>query len=128
MGTDVGEVMIHYTNYPLQTGATLFTLLHSPSLTSSSSYPALPPPIEPVWTYSKSEDPDLATREGAWTEVDYVVTEDWKGYESWTGDGGEKWRVVGGVEGLEGVRRGGRWGIKVRWGRKVAVLGRANNG
>lgn len=117
-------MMIHFTPYPLQTGATLFAFLHSgPPV--STVYPALPPPLEPVWKYSKSEDPALSTPEGAWiSEVDYVVTDDWGLYESWKGDEGEGWQVIGSVDGLNGVGRGGKWGVEVRWGRKVAILGR----
>ena len=117
-------VTIHCSTYPLQTGATLFTFIHS-SPAPSSLLQAIPPPLEPTWVYSKSEDPDLATPGGAWDAgVDYLVTEAWAAYEAWRGDGGERWKLEQVVDGLEGVRRGGKWGIEVAWGRKIGILRR----
>jgi hypothetical protein len=47
---------------------------------------------------------------------DVLVTEDWKAWE------GKGWKLSEIIEGLEGVRRGGKWGVKVKWGEKIGVL------
>ena len=87
--------------------------------------------MEPSWIYSKAEDSDLnfSSPDGAWRGgVDYVITEDWGLYERWEvkGDQGQRkgWDTVGGVEGLERVRRKGRRGLEVQWAKKVGVLKR----
>lgn len=118
---------IHFTNYPLQTGASLFTFLHL-SPPPSTSCPAIPPPVEPLWEYSKSEASSLGTPAGAWEAgADYLVTDDWEAYERYEGEIREGWEVVGSVNALGGVGRGGRrgrWGVEIRWARKIAILGR----
>jgi alpha-1,6-mannosyltransferase len=108
-------VTIHFTTYPLQTGASLFTFLHSSPISS----PAIPFHPGAVWEYDKSEDSALITPGGAEeasVDWDVLVTEDWK---TWVGKG---WKVAETIEGLEGFGRGGKWGVKVKWGEKIGVL------
>ena len=47
---------------------------------------------------------------------DVLVTEDWKVWE------GKGWKLVETIEGLEGVERGGKFGLRVKWGERVGVL------
>ncbi|WWD17880.1 hypothetical protein CI109_102324 [Kwoniella shandongensis] len=114
------EVTIHFPSYPLQTGSTLFTFLHQSlnATTHLGPFPPFPEQNQPHWTYSKSEDESMSTSEGIWASgVDFVVTEDWTAF-------GEQWEEVGEVKGLDGVGRGGKFGVEVRWDKKLAVLGR----
>lgn len=105
--------MVHLTSYPLQTGASLFTFTHSPSTSLAI------PNGGPGWTYDKSEDQALTTPGGAeeadvlW---DVLVTEDWKVWE------GKGWELAETIEGLEGIERGGKLGLRVRWGQKIGIL------
>ncbi|OCF33338.1 hypothetical protein I316_05080 [Kwoniella heveanensis BCC8398] len=142
-------ITIHFPSYPLQTGATLFTFLHerprqgltSPvtatsgasTISSPWAYPAFPPPLEPRWIYSKSESEEYSTPNGLWnSDVDYVVTGNWAEYGIIEGDDEasgsaadrRRWRLVGEVHGLDGVSRGGKYGVEIRWARKLAILGR----
>ena len=106
-------VTIHLTSYPLQTGSSLFTFTHS-----AISSPALPNGGS-IWKYDRSEDQALTTPGGAeeaGVEWDVLVTEDWGVWE------GKGWKLVQTIEGLEGVERGGKWGVRVRWGEKIGVL------
>jgi alpha-1,6-mannosyltransferase len=106
-------VTIHLTSYPLQTGSSLFTFTHS-----AISSPALPIGGS-AWKYDRSEDQALTTPGGAeeaGVDWDVLVTEDWKVWE------GKGWRLVETIEGLEGVERRGRFGLRVRWGEKIGVL------
>jgi len=120
-------VTVHFSSYPLQTGATLFTFLHSES-PPNPSRSAIPPPLKPIWQYDKSEDPIFATPEGAWWQsADYLVTEDWERYEGWVGKERERWQVVGRLDGLGSIRRGGKWGFEVGWERKIGILGRGRS-
>lgn len=109
--------MVHFTTYPLQTGASLFTFTHSPTTS-----PAIPNAQEPRWVYDKSEDEALTTPSGAEEAgVDWhvFVTEDWKAWE------GKVWRLETTIQGLEGVSRGGKWGVAARWGEKIGILVKA---
>jgi hypothetical protein len=96
-------VSIHLLTMPLQTGATLFTFSSTPQNPTSWPYPAFPPSHadQAIWTYSKSERPELSTPKGAWEErFDYVVADgaaewvEWSdreaGWEAMEGDGGKK--------------------------------------
>jgi alpha-1,6-mannosyltransferase len=106
---------VHFTTYPLQTGSSLFTFLHSPP----SASPAIPPPRSPEWIYDKTEDLALSTPGGAaeaGVEWDVLVTDDWAIWE------GKGWKLASIIEGLEGIERGGKWGVRVRWGEKIGVL------
>jgi alpha-1,6-mannosyltransferase len=106
-------VTVHLTSYPLQTGSSLFTFTHS-----AISSPALPNG-GPVWKYERSEDQALTTPGGAeeaGVDWDVLVTEDWKVWE------GKGWKLVETIEGLEGVGRGGRFGLRVKWGERIGVL------
>lgn len=155
MGSDgvvSSSVSVHYTSYPLQTGASLFTFLHSyvlnledsqqndKSLTSLlNRWPPFPTPVYPGWRYSKSEDPILLTPHGAWNgNFDYLVVEsieaarylDAESLEDKAdglgSDGREiKWDVVAGIEAFDGVSRSGRFGIELKRDRKIVVLGRS---
>ncbi|RSH92921.1 dolichyl-P-Man:Man(7)GlcNAc(2)-PP-dolichol alpha-1,6-mannosyltransferase [Saitozyma podzolica] len=60
------NVSVHFHSYPLQTGASLFTFLHSTTPTSHWPRQAIPNPLEPTWRYFKSEDPGLKTPGGAY--------------------------------------------------------------
>lgn len=116
--TDIPIVTVHYSSYPLQTGSSLFTFGHD------HTFP-LPSPERkdtPGWTYSKAEDPTLLTPSGAMEAgFDYVVLE--SGTErDWIGQG--EWMVKKEIEGLKGVRRGGKWGVRVIWDRRVVILGK----
>ena len=107
-------VTIHLTSYPLQTGSSLFTFHHSPI-----SSPALPSIEGPTWNYDRSEDQALTTPGGAeeaGVEWDVLVTEDWRVWE------GKGWKLAETIEGLEGVERGGRFGLRVKWGERIGVL------
>ncbi|KAL7424772.1 Dol-P-Man:Man(7)GlcNAc(2)-PP-Dol alpha-1,6-mannosyltransferase [Cryptotrichosporon argae] len=108
---DVLVHAIHYHNLPLQTGATLFTFTHAPS-----SSPAFPEPLEPAWEYSKTEDAALVDPAVAAEAFDVVVTE-----LAWEGAG---WERVGAVYGVEGMGRGGKWGIEVKWTTRLSVYRR----
>ncbi|KAK6905709.1 hypothetical protein I203_106539 [Kwoniella mangroviensis CBS 8507] len=117
-------IKVHFPSYPLQTGSTLFTFLHQqPNINSTShigSFELSPFPKEkqPHWIYSKSEDEAYSTSEGLWNnEVDYLVTEDWDSYL-------DRWEIVDEIQGLDGVGRKGRFGLEVKWGRKLVVLGK----
>jgi hypothetical protein len=44
------------------------------------------------------------------------VTDDWAIWE------GKGWKLASIIEGLEGIERGGKWGVRVRWGEKIGVL------
>ncbi|WVR05888.1 hypothetical protein IAU60_002914 [Kwoniella sp. DSM 27419] len=120
-GVQERSITVHFPSYPLQTGATLFTFLHQASPLDASAWPnpALPAHQTPAWIYSKSEAEEYATpatlRE---TQVDYVVTEDWQSYV----EGG--WDVIDEITGLDGVGRDGKYGVTVKWGRKLGILGR----
>ena len=106
--------MVHFTTYPLQTGASLFTFTHSPS-----SSLAIPPQQGLVWVYDKSEDRSLTTPGGAeeaGVNWDVLVTEDWKDWE------GKGWKLAQTIEGLDGVERGGRFGVRVKWSEKIGLL------
>ncbi|KAK8865936.1 hypothetical protein IAR55_001085 [Kwoniella newhampshirensis] len=123
------EVTIHFPSYPLQTGSTLFTFLHQQLNTTSHLGPFSPFPEQrqPYWIYSKSEDEIMSTPQGIWASgVDYVVTEDWEAFlgSDATESARGSWEQVGEVKGLDGVGRGGRFGLEVRRGSKLAVLGR----
>ncbi|WRT64150.1 uncharacterized protein IL334_001079 [Kwoniella shivajii] len=125
------QITIHFPSYPLQTGSTLFTFLHQYQLNSTTHigpYPPFPNQKEPKWIYSKSEEETFATPEGLWeNNVDYVVTEEWDKYLGGIESGNEgrnSWKMVGEIEGLDGVSRGGKYGLKVNWARKLAILGR----
>ncbi|KAK4686684.1 hypothetical protein P7C73_g3445, partial [Tremellales sp. Uapishka_1] len=115
------SISIHHHSYPLQTGASLFTFVHSsPSPTTSHSWSAIPSPAEPEWFYIKDEDPALLSSTGAWNAgFDYVVTD----VDGWEKDE-TGWMIAAEIEGLQGVRRGGKWGLEVAWGRKLVVYGR----
>lgn len=109
-------VTIHFTSYPLQTGASLFTFIHDSRWAWS---PALPSPEGPVWVYDKNEDTSLVTPEGvreAGVEWDVLVTEDWT---TWEGRG---WKVVRRIEGLAGLERRGKFGLGVKWEDKIGIL------
>ena len=109
---------IHFTTYPLQTGASLFTFIHSDPLAIS---PAMPHPQTPGWIYDKAEDPNLFTPGGAeeaGVDWDVMVTDDWKGWE------GKGWKLASTITGLDGVERGGQFGVKAKWGEKIGVLTR----
>lgn len=124
-------VKIHFSPYPLSTGASLFTFLHSsPSLSSTDNTTwttVLHTPPGPAWVYSKSEDPALITPQGAsQAGMDYVVL----GAEElpaggWLGDAGKEygWEVRRRIEGYDGLKRKG-WRVGVGMGDKVVVLGR----
>lgn len=131
--------VIHFSSYPLQTGASLFTFLHDTSFSSFSSFSSIPANgtipsesaireshINDIWTYSKSEDPTLLTPSGAASEdIDYVVLE--SGTEGeWLQSEGGRWEVVREIEGLKGVRRGGKFGVRVEWDKRVVILGRTS--
>jgi alpha-1,6-mannosyltransferase len=111
-------VTIHFTTYPVQTGASLFTFTHSdPSAIS----PAIPRPHSPAWIYDKAEDPSLSTPGGAaeaGVEWDVLVTEDWKAWE------GKGFKLASTIRGQQGVERGGQFGIRVKWGEKIGILTR----
>ena len=114
-------ITAHFTNFPLQSGASLFTFLHLPD-----SSPALPSPLQPEWKYSKSEDPLLQTPWGTWaSKIDYIVTDD-RGFTEWRKTDGEGWAEVGSVAGIAGWSRGGKYGIRLGWDKKIIVLGRSN--
>jgi alpha-1,6-mannosyltransferase len=88
-------VKIHFSPYPLSTGASLFTFIHAPISSASSSQTStdisqydnatvsaessfgmtLYTPLNgPIWEYSKDEDPALLTPRGAADAgMDYVV-------------------------------------------------------
>lgn len=109
-------MIIHFTTYPLQTGASLFTFLHADTVSSSH---ALPSQQQPVWTYDKSEDPALNTPGGveeAGVKWGVLVTDDWGLWE------GKGWEVVETIAGLAGVERRGKWCIGVKWEEKIAIL------
>ncbi|WWC58720.1 uncharacterized protein I303_101264 [Kwoniella dejecticola CBS 10117] len=119
-------ITIHFPSYPLQTGSTLFTFLHQqlPSSTHIGPYSPLPEQKEPVWVYSKSEEAELSHPQGLWdSNVDYMVTENWDTFLDSEAIS-HKWEIVSEINGLEGVGRGGKYGVQVRWGRKLVVLGR----
>ena len=108
---------IHFTSYPLQTGASLFTFIHDSRPVWS---PALPPSEGPTWVYDKSEDPALVTPQGAkeaGVEWDLLVTDKW---EEWDGRG---WTVVRKIEGLAGIERRGKL-LGPRWEDKIGILER----
>lgn len=106
-------VTIHLTSYPLQTGASLFTFTHLPSSSLAIPEGGL------EWKYDRSEDPALTTPGGAeeaGVDWDVLVTEDWKVWE------GKGWKLAETVEGLESVERGGKFGLRVRWNKKLGFL------
>ncbi|WVQ85565.1 hypothetical protein IAT38_007731 [Cryptococcus sp. DSM 104549] len=116
--------VVYFPSYPLQTGASLFTFVHQEVESGKHLGPFAPFPAqrEPVWVYSKSEDEVMSSALGVWDSgVNYVVTGDW---EAFLDDGGYRWEVVGEVEGLDGVGRGGKYGVQVNWARKLAILER----
>ena len=111
------KISIHYTNYPLQSGASLFTFLHLPH----SSHAV--PPAEGIWTYSKSEDPALQTPDGALDAgLDYVVLDAGMVHD-WTSSG--DWTVMGSVDGFGGWRRREKWNIDLEREAKVYLVGRS---
>lgn len=113
-------VTIHFTTYPLQTGASLFTFLHQEQY---RSIPLMPKTQEPKWVYDKSEDPSLITPEGAkeaGVEWDILVTDD---SAAWDGRG---WKLERSVPGLKGLQRGGKYGVKVEWENKIGILSRSD--
>jgi alpha-1,6-mannosyltransferase len=122
----VTDVSVHFHSYPLQTGASLFTFLHSPTPTAHWPRQAIPNPLEPTWRYFKSEDPGLKTPGGAYDAgFEYVVTDDVDAFTKGPEGGfGHLWEIVRSLDGLEGVRRGGKWGLEVVWGSRAAVLRR----
>ncbi len=107
---------MHYTAYPLTTGASLFTFTHSDLAASAGRWHALPPAQEPVWEYSKNEDPALLTQQGAAAErFDYVVLQAGMDAE-WTRAG---WGMARRIEAFDGVSRGGKYLVAPRWAEKV---------
>ncbi|RXK35039.1 hypothetical protein M231_07692 [Tremella mesenterica] len=127
---------IHFSSYPLQTGASLFTFLHT-----SPHGGVFPSTSQPLWVYSKDETPSLLTAQGAWDAgIDYMVLGVKEG-ESMVNDH-VGWEKVGSVRGFEGIKWTGKWdgklgtcaekgvessggwGIKVDRGDKVIILGR----
>ncbi|ORX35947.1 Alg9-like mannosyltransferase family-domain-containing protein [Kockovaella imperatae] len=110
--------VIHYTNYPLQTGASLFTFTHIPLQSRAL------PLTQNEWTYSKSEDQHLETPSGALSAgLDYVVL-DANLYSSW--EDTRDWHVVGTVQGLGKWRRIGKWMLGMDKEIKIYVMGRAD--
>jgi hypothetical protein len=82
----------------------------------------MPPPQSPEWIYDKIEDLALTTPNGAaeaGVDWDVLVTEDWKIWE------GKGWEVASNIDGLDGVERGGKFGARIKWGPKAAILVRA---
>jgi alpha-1,6-mannosyltransferase len=123
-------VKVHFSSYPLQTGASLFSFLHDASFpvgtntqrntTMSASATTTQP--TGIWTYSKAEDPTLATPNGARSaSIDFVVLE--SGTEAgWVGDAAG-WSIITEIQGLKGVKRGGKYGVRVEWDSRVVILG-----
>ncbi|WVF70624.1 hypothetical protein IAT40_005416 [Kwoniella sp. CBS 6097] len=132
---------------------TIDTTIDRASIYSPYTYPAFPPPREPRWIYLKSESEEYSTPAGLWkSDVDYVVTGDWTGFgipdsnrdsdsdssndieaRAAAATGGQavggtsakgKWELLGEVHGLDGVGRGGKYGVEIRWARKLAILGK----
>ncbi|WWC66278.1 uncharacterized protein I206_100179 [Kwoniella pini CBS 10737] len=119
-------ITIHFPSYPLQTGSTLFTFIHEniPFASYQGPYGLFPKQKRPIWIYSKSEDEEFSTSDGLWNnDIDYVVTGDWNNFLDSEGEA-KKWEIVSEINGLEGVSRGGKYGVNVRWGRKLVILGR----
>ncbi|WVQ97304.1 hypothetical protein IAU59_004415 [Kwoniella sp. CBS 9459] len=129
-------------------GLTSSPTIGKESIPSAYLYPAFPLPLEPRWIYSKSETEEFSTPGGLWnSDVDYVVTGDWAEFDITDNDNdndaggrdveadaagvtdgyGRKWQVVGEVHGLDGVGRGGKYGVEIRWARKLAILGKVRN-
>ncbi|WVW82300.1 hypothetical protein I302_104306 [Kwoniella bestiolae CBS 10118] len=122
-------IKIHFPSYPLQTGSTLFTFLHqhfpinATSHIGSFGYSPFPEQKEPIWAYSKSEDESYSTPEGLWDNgIDYVITEDWDRFVDLDG----RWGIVDKIQGLDGVGRKGKYGLEVRWGKKLVMLARGH--
>lgn len=112
---------IHFHSYPLQTGATLFTFLRADAPPS----PAFPSVDGKGWVYSKSEEAELQTPQGAWLgDVDVVVTPYWREFIEAEIDGHRMWRMAAECEGYDGVALGGKYGVQVRTSRKIGVLRR----
>lgn len=75
---------IYFPAYPLTTGASRFTFTHAADDSKGNTWlpPPFPPPLQPIWEYSKTENPDYETPMGARQgEFDYVVTEHWEEFE-----------------------------------------------
>lgn len=75
---------IYFPAYPLTTGASRFTFTHAANDAKGNTWlpPPFPPPRQPIWEYSKTENPEYETPIGAWQgEFDYVVTEHWEEFE-----------------------------------------------
>lgn len=112
---------IHFESYPLQTGASRFTLLHH-GLPDSTAFP---PSLPPTYIYSRGEDETLRDPRGAWdASLDYVVTPFWEEFIASRNDGQPMWRVVTAIDGFNGVSLGGKYGVTVKLDRKVALLQR----
>ena len=72
-----------------------------------------------MWNYDKSEEPQLGTAKGAeeaGVDWDVVATDDWT---EWDGRG---WRVVRKIEGLAGLKKGGKFGLEMRREDKIGIL------
>jgi hypothetical protein len=75
--------------------------------------------------HSKSEDPALREAEGVYQAgFDYVVTDNVERFVKSDEEGRRRWKMVAWLEGLQGVRKGGKYGVEVVWGSKAAVLRR----
>lgn len=115
-----GNSTIHFSSYPLQTGASLFTFLHSPSEGVS------PPRLSPTWTYSKDEDPRLLTPSGAGVAgLDYLVLNSQEA-RPFVESPGNEWDLVREIEGFVSVSfdRRDSWGVSLKREALVAVVGK----
>ncbi|WWC86248.1 uncharacterized protein L201_001121 [Kwoniella dendrophila CBS 6074] len=115
---------IYFPSYPLQTGSTLFTFLHQSSSipnTPLGPYSPFPKQKKPYWVYSKSEDESYSTPNGLWeNQIDYVVTENWNQFL----ESDNQWEIVDQIEGLDGISRRSKFGLQVKWDKKLAIVGR----
>lgn len=85
-----------------------------------------PAPLQPTWEYSKDEDVALLDPENAWEAgIDCVVTPDFQKFLGAKRHGHEKmWTLVGGIKGVAGVGRGGKYGVEVKWRPELGILKR----